>query len=272
LLSEFGALGYEYGYAIENPKTLTVWEAQFGDFINGAQIIIDQYLAAAESKWGVLNNLVLLLPHGYEGQGPEHSSARLERFLQLCAENNLQVCNCTTPASIFHLLRRQVMQKVQKPLVVMTPKSLLRHKLAVSTLDSVDEGTYFQPLIPDNSIQNPTRIIFCSGKIYYDLLEYREIIAATDIAIVRLEQLYPFPIVQVMDLISTNSHSEIIWCQEEPENMGAFSFIKPIFEEISGKRLKYAGRKIAASPAVGFASLHKHELESLLKAAFNRNK
>lgn len=269
-LSEFGVLGYEYGYAISNPKTLTIWEAQFGDFANGAQIIIDQYIASAESKWGLLNNLVLLLPHGYEGQGPEHSSARLERFLQLCAQNNLQVCNCTTPASIFHLLRRQVMQEVQKPLIVMTPKSLLRHKLAISTLDSMDIGTSFQTVIPDNTIQNPNRIIFCSGKIYYDLLEYREKIGVSDSTIVRIEQLYPFPMSQVIEIVSKNSHAEIVWCQEEPENMGAFNFVKPILEQISGKSIKYAGRKRAASPAVGFASLHKSELESLLQAAFNK--
>ena len=270
LLSEFGALGYEYGYAIENSKTLTVWEAQFGDFVNGAQIIIDQYIAAAESKWGILNNLVLLLPHGYEGQGPEHSSARLERFLQLCAENNIQVCNCTTPASIFHLLRRQMIQDVQKPLIVMTPKSLLRHKLAVSTLDSMDIGSYFQPLIHDDSVHKPTKTIFCSGKIYYDLFEYRQTIAANDIALVRIEQLYPFPISQVQEIISKNIQSEIVWCQEEPQNMGAFSFIKPIFQTLSDKELQYAGRKTSASPAVGFANLHKNELENLLRTAFNK--
>ena len=268
-LSEFGVLGYEYGYAISNPKTLTIWEAQFGDFANGAQIVIDQYIASAESKWGELNNLVLLLPHGYEGQGPEHSSARLERFLQLCAQNNLQVCNCTTPASIFHLLRRQLMQDVQKPLVVMTPKSLLRHKLAVSTLGSMDIGTSFQPVIPDDSIQNPNRIIFCSGKVYYDLLEYREAIGVSDTTIIRIEQLYPFPVLQVKKLISPQA--EIVWCQEEPENMGVFDFVRPILEKISGKSIKYVGRKRAASPAVGFASLHKAELESFLRVAFNKN-
>ncbi len=269
LLSEFGVLGYEYGYAISNPKTLTIWEAQFGDFANSAQIIIDQYIAAAESKWGILNNLVLLLPHGYEGQGPEHSSARLERFLQLCAQNNLQVCNCTTPASIFHLLRRQLMQNVQKPLVVMTPKSLLRHKSAVSTLNSMDVGTRFQPIIQDNSVQKPNSIIFCSGKIYYDLFEYREKICAFNTTIVRIEQLYPFPISQIVQLISPQA--EVVWCQEEPENMGIFNFVRPILEQISGKSIKYAGRKSAASPAVGFVSLHKSELENLLKIAFNKN-
>jgi len=210
-----------------------------------------------------------LLPHGYEGQGPEHSSARLERFLQLCAQNNLQVCNCTTPASIFHLLRRQLMQDVQKPLVVMTPKSLLRHKLAVSTLGSMDIGTSFEPVIPDDSIQNPNRIIFCSGKVYYDLLEYREEIGASDTTIIRIEQLYPFPVLQVKKLISPQA--EVVWCQEEPENMGAFDFVRPILEKISGKSIKYAGRKRAASPAVGFANLHKAELESFLKVAFNKN-
>jgi 2-oxoglutarate dehydrogenase E1 component len=267
LLSEFAVLGYEYGYAISNSKTLTIWEAQFGDFANGAQIIIDQYIAAAESKWGVLNNLVLLLPHGYEGQGPEHSSARLERFLQLSAQNNLQVCNCTTPASIFHLLRRQVMQDVQKPLVVMTPKSLLRHKLAVSTLDNMDVGREFQPVIEDDLVKDPSTIIFCSGKVYYDLLEYREEIGRTDTAIVRIEQLYPFPISKVAGLITSNC--EIVWCQEEPENMGAFGFVRPIFEGISGKKIKYAGRKAAASPAVGFTDIHKAQLAELLSVAFN---
>jgi 2-oxoglutarate dehydrogenase E1 component len=271
LLSEFAVLGYEYGYATSNAKTLTIWEAQFGDFANGAQVIIDQYIAAAESKWAMLNNLVMLLPHGYEGQGPEHSSARLERFLQLSAQNNLQVCNCTTPASIFHLLRRQVMQDVQKPLVVMTPKSLLRHKLAVSNLSSLDSGSEFQPVIEDNLVKDPSKIIFCSGKVYYDLLEHREEIGRSDIAIVRIEQLYPFPIYKVASIIRENSKAKIIWCQEEPENMGAFSFVRPIFDSITGngEKIKYAGRKSAASPAVGFSDIHKAQLADLLNVAFN---
>ncbi len=266
LLSEFAVLGYEYGYSMSSLNALTIWEAQFGDFANGAQIIIDQYISAAESKWGMLNNLVMLLPHGYEGQGPEHSSARLERFLQLCAQNNIQVCNCTTPASIFHVLRRQVMQSVKKPLIIMSPKSLLRNKLAVSQLSEMDVNTKFEPVIVDGNLNESQKIIFCSGKVYYDLLEHRESKKAENVSIVRLEQLYPFPISKVSQIVSTSTNAEFIWCQEEPENMGAYSFIQPIFATLDIK-LKYAGRKSSASPAVGFASLHQTELENLLQDA-----
>lgn len=264
-LSEFGVLGYEYGYAMANPKNLTIWEAQFGDFANGAQIVIDQYIASAESKWGIINNLVMLLPHGYEGQGPEHSSARLERFLQLCAQNNMQVCNCTTPASLFHVLRRQVMQDSKKPLIIMSPKSLLRHKMAVSSLNEMSESTSFKPVITESNLQGAKKIIFCSGKVYYDLVEQRETKNSAEVSIVRLEQLYPFPAAEVSKIVSGGA--EIVWCQEEPENMGAFSFVKPIFEKLGVKDLKYAGRQRSASPAVGFASLHQSELEKLLNNA-----
>jgi 2-oxoglutarate dehydrogenase E1 component len=257
-LSEFAVLGYEYGYSLEKLEGLTFWEAQFGDFANGAQIIIDQYIAAAESKWELLSNLILLLPHGYEGQGPEHSSARLERFLQLAAQNNIQICNCTTPANFFHLIRRQGHQTLKKPLIIMTPKSLLRHKLALSKLNDLGMGTRFQPLIAEN-LEGAQTIVFCSGKVYYDLLERPK----EKRALVRLEQLYPTPIASIKTILDGNQSAEIIWCQEEPENMGAYSFIKPVIEGVAaGRKLVYAGRRRAASPAVGFTKLHQSEIES----------
>ena len=265
-LSEFAVLGYEYGYSISSLNSLTIWEAQFGDFANGAQIIIDQYISAAESKWGILNNLVMLLPHGYEGQGPEHSSARLERFLQLCAQNNIQVCNCTTPASIFHVLRRQVLQGIKKPLIIMSPKSLLRHKSAVSKLTGMDLNTKFEPVITEDNLHEAKKIIFCSGKVYYDLIEHRESTKAQKVSIVRLEQLYPFPISKISQILSKSGNAEFIWCQEEPSNMGAYSFVKPIFERL-GINMQYAGRKSAASPATGFTNLHQSELHNFLQDA-----
>ena len=266
LLSEFAVLGYEYGYSMSALNSLTIWEAQFGDFANGAQIIIDQYISAAESKWGILNNLVMLLPHGYEGQGPEHSSARLERFLQLCAQNNIQVCNCTTPASIFHVLRRQVLQGIKKPLIIMSPKSLLRHKSAVSQLSEMALNTKFEPVIIENNLHEAKKTIFCSGKVYYDLVEHRESTKAQKVSIVRIEQLYPFPISTISQILAKSPNSEFIWCQEEPRNMGAYSLVKPIFEKL-GINIKYVGRKTAASPAAGFTSSHQAELHNLLQDA-----
>jgi 2-oxoglutarate dehydrogenase E1 component len=257
-LSEFAVLGYEYGYSLERLEGLTFWEAQFGDFANGAQIIIDQFLVAAESKWELLSNLVLLLPHGYEGQGPEHSSAKLERFLQLAAQNNIQICNCTTPANFFHLLRRQAHQKMKKPLIVMTPKSLLRHKLAISKLEDLAEGRKFQPIIAE-ALEGAEKLVFSSGKVYYDLLEKPQ----EKRALIRVEQLYPTPIDTIKTILNSNPSAEIIWCQEEPENMGAYSFIKPVLEGLAGgRKLVYAGRRRAASPAVGFTKLHQSEIES----------
>jgi 2-oxoglutarate dehydrogenase E1 component len=208
----------------------------------------------------------MLLPHGYEGQGPEHSSARLERFLQLCAQNNIQVCNCTTPASIFHLLRRQALQVIKKPLIIMSPKSLLRHKSAVSKLSEMDLNTRFQPVIVEDNLHEAQKIIFCSGKVYYDLVERRESVKAQKVSIVRLEQLYPFPISKISQILSKNSKSEFVWCQEEPSNMGAYSFVKPIFAKL-GIDIKYAGRKSSSSPAAGFTSSHQSELNNLLQDA-----
>jgi 2-oxoglutarate dehydrogenase E1 component len=268
-LSEYGVLGFEYGYSLVNPKHLVIWEAQFGDFANGAQIMIDQFIAASEQKWMQMSGLVMLLPHGYEGQGPEHSSARLERFLQLCAENNMQVVNPTTPASIFHLLRRQVLRNFRKPLVVMTPKSLLRHKLAVSNMSELVEETSFKPVIDDKKIEHKLakRVVVCSGKIYYDLLESQTKNNIKDIAIVRVEQLYPFPEKELKEILNKyTSIKEVIWAQEEPENMGAWTFVKTYLDNIiENKKLCYVGRDPSASPAVGYLSTHNAQQAEIVK-------
>jgi 2-oxoglutarate decarboxylase len=262
-LSEYAVMGFEFGYSVADPLALVMWEAQFGDFANGAQIIIDQFLSASESKWGQPSGLVLLLPHGYEGQGPEHSSARIERFLQLCAETNMQVCNCTTPAQYFHLLRRQVLAGNIKPLVIFTPKSLLRHPLAVSPMSELVEGKFHNVLDDVEDIKNPRRVILCSGKIFYDLLKQRSEMGVKDVVILRVEQLYPYPQRRIQHLLEKyQSANEICWVQEEPKNMGAWSFIAPrLFEELKQPRqvLRYIGRAAAASPATGF--LKKHEAE-----------
>ncbi len=277
-LSEFAVMGFEYGYSTAEPKSLVLWEGQFGDFANGAQVIIDQFIASGEVKWLRMNGLVLLLPHGYEGQGPEHSSARLERFLQLCAEDNMQVANCTTPASYFHILRRQVARNFRKPLIIMTPKSLLRHKLAQSGLDEMSSGTAFRPLIPegegltaDGKIR---KVVLCSGKVYYDLFEARHAKKINDVAILRLEQLYPFPAEELAAEIERYKNaSEIVWCQEEPKNMGGWMSVNPCIEEVLIKakhkahRPIYAGRKPAASPAAGYMKLHVKEQQELVEAA-----
>lgn len=276
-LSEFAVLGFEYGYSFSEPHKLVIWEAQFGDFANGAQVIIDQYISSGEAKWLRMNGLVLLLPHGYEGQGPEHSSARLERYLQLCAMNNMRVVNCTTPASFFHALRKQLHSKTRKPLIVMSPKSLLRHKLAVSNIEEFAKGTEFRPVIEEQDkidVSKAKKLILCSGKVYYDLYEERNNRKASDIAIVRLEQLYPFPEKEVKEQIAKYKEAEVIWCQEEHQNMGAYSFaapyIKKIMKEIvKGKHLKYIGRKESASPAVGYMKLHNVELNELMKEVFS---
>jgi 2-oxoglutarate dehydrogenase E1 component len=277
LLSEEAVLAFEYGYATTTPNALVIWEAQFGDFANGAQVVVDQFITSGEIKWGRLCGLTMLLPHGYEGQGPEHSSARLERYLQLCAEQNIQVCVPTTPAQIYHLLRRQVIRPLRKPLVVLTPKSLLRHKLAISTLEDLAEGS-FQTVIPEIDAIDPqkvTRLVMCSGKVYYDLLDKRRTEGREDTAIVRIEQLYPFPEDDLTDVMSAYSNlTDIVWCQEEPMNQGAWycsqhhmrrviSALKP---EIG---LKYAGRDASAAPAVGYASMHAEQQEKLLNDAFN---
>ncbi len=274
-LSEYAVMGFEYGYSTVNPNQLVLWESQFGDFANGAQIIIDQFIAAAEVKWMRSNGLVLLLPHGYEGQGPEHSSARLERFLQLCAEDNMQVVNCTTPASYFHALRRQIYRDYRKPLIVMTPKSTLRHKLNVSSIAEFDEGKGFQSVLPEASKMTVVkRLILCSGKVYYDLQEYRDTNKVSGIALVRLEQLYPFPKKLLQEELKKYQGIEIIWCQEEPENMGAWRFLQPLISyamlELGFKsEIKYIGRQATASTAVGSHAIHSHEQEALIKQAIN---
>jgi 2-oxoglutarate dehydrogenase E1 component len=276
-LSEVGVLGFEYGYSITKPQQLVLWEAQFGDFANGAAVLIDQYIAAGEAKWGVPTGVVLLLPHGYEGQGPEHSSGRLERFLQLYADHNIIVANCTTPANYFHLLRRQVVAPYRKPLVVMTPKSLLRHKLAVSTLKDMTKGKAFQPVLGDLAISPKLaqRVILCSGKIYYDLLEQRK---DQPIALIRLEQLAPFPKELILKALKAYAHAEIVWCQEEPKNMGAWSFVAEHMEEVltalhhTQMRPFYMGRPAAASPATGFPDRHAEEIRRLLDTALTLTK
>jgi len=278
-LSEYGVLGFEYGYASADPKTLVLWEAQFGDFANGAQIVIDQYIAASEAKWLRANGLVMLLPHGYEGQGPEHSSARLERYLQLCAEDNLQVCNITSPANYFHVLRRQMQRPFRKPLIIMTPKSLLRHALAKSKAsDFVGEGHFMRILSDLNpaSDENTRRVVLCSGKVAYDLIEARDAAGIKDVQIIRLEQLYPFPGEPLALRLSRMANlEEVVWCQEEPRNNGAWFFVEPLIEEAlkaSGskvKRARYAGRSAAASPATGLAKRHAAEQAALVSNALS---
>lgn len=272
-LAEMSVLGFEYGYSVTDPNTLVLWEGQFGDFANGAQVIIDQFISAGEMKWLRMSGLVLLLPHGFEGMGPEHSSARLERYLQLCGNNNMQVANCTTPANYFHILRRQLHQPSRKPLILMTPKSLLRHKLAVSSLADMIEPTTFQPVLSETQSIGPKesirRLIFCSGKIYYDLYQEREALKRVDCALVRLEQFYPFPKDHIAEQLALYSNAQIVWCQEEPKNMGAWTFIAPLFEQLLTKkqRLTYIGRPAAASPATGYAPQHTLEQASILKDA-----
>ncbi len=264
LLAEAGVLGFEYGYALTRPQGLTMWEAQFGDFVNNAQGVIDLFIASGETKWRCLCGLVLLLPHGWEGLGPEHSSARLERFLQLCADDNLQVCNLTTPAQYFHLLRRQVKASYRKPLILMTPKSLLRHPQAISALPDFSEGR-FDPVIDDPLRPDTARkVILCSGKIYYQLLQRCHEINCKDIAIVRLEQFYPFP-EEALKRISENYSTVDNWCwvQEEPENMGGWRFVRPYLEEILGRKISYVGRPAAASPATGFPNIYKQRQSAI---------
>jgi 2-oxoglutarate dehydrogenase E1 component len=272
LLSEYGVLGFDYGYAFGAPTGLTIWEAQFGDFNNGAQIIIDQFISAAEDKWGTMNGLTMLLPHGYEGQGSEHSSARLERFLQLCAENNLQICNVTQPANFFHLLRRQVKQDFRKPLIVFTPKKLLRYPKAVSSLNDMAKGR-FQEVIDDATINKKEvdTIAFCSGKVYYDILEQKEKTGAGDnIAIVRLEQLYPLPIEQIEKLISGYSkNAKLLWVQEEPENMGAWTYV---LRTMRNKNFDVIAPKPSASPAAGSPKVHERRHQDMLNRLLNFSK
>ena len=277
LLSEAGVLGFEYGYTLADPRTLVMWEAQFGDFANGAQVIIDQFLASGESKWLRMSGLTLLLPHGYEGQGPEHSSARIERYLQLCAERNMCVANLTTPANYFHALRRQLKRNYRKPLVIFTPKSLLRHKLAVSALAEMGDGTAFRFVIPEVDTLATSdavrRVVLCSGKVYYDLLAERREKAISDVAILRLEQLYPLPEKTLARELGAYRNAELVWCQEEPENMGAWNYLDRRLEKVlagldgAAKRPRYVGREAAASPATGSARAHAAQQAALVANA-----
>ena len=278
ILSEEAVLGFEYGYAASEPNTLTIWEAQFGDFANGAQVVIDQFIASGEVKWGRANGLVMMLPHGYEGQGPEHSSARLERFMQLCADTNMQVIQPTTASQIFHVLRRQMIRQFRKPLILMTPKSLLRNKEAASPLSEFTKGG-FQTILPerDESIdpKQVTRLVMCSGKVYFDLAKARTEKKVTDTAIIRLEQLYPFPHKALAaELKKYPKLEEVVWCQDEPQNQGAWFFVQHnILENMAdGTKLAYAGRPASASPACGYAHLHQEQQKSLLTAAFAKLK
>lgn len=285
MLSEEAVLGFEYGYSLAEPNALVLWEAQFGDFANGAQVVIDQFISSGERKWLRMSGLVLLLPHGYEGQGPEHSSARLERYLQLCAEDNWQIANCTTPANYFHILRRQLHRQFRKPLVLMTPKSLLRHKRVVSNLSQFGPGTSFHRLLwddaqflegaaiklkPDAEIR---RVVLCSGKVYYDLYEEREKRGIDDVYLLRMEQLYPFPARALIQELSRFAEAEMVWCQEEPKNMGAWTFIEPnlawVLDHIEAKhkRPRYAGRPASAATATGLMRKHQQELKALLEEA-----
>ncbi len=273
VLSELAVVGFEYGYATAEPSALVIWEAQFGDFVNGAQVVIDQFISSGEAKWGRLNGLVMFLPHGFEGQGPEHSSARLERFLQLCAVNNMQVCVPSTPAQTFHMIRRQMLRKARKPLIVMTPKSLLRHKLAVSTKEQLTDGS-FHTVIPDHTVTNKeaSRIILCAGKVYYDLIEAIEDESIKNVAVVRVEQLYPFPRPELtVELDKFTNAKEVIWCQEEPINQGAWFQIRHHLQHCVDNRfpLYYAGRKGSPSPAVGSLKVHIKEQQQLIKDAIH---
>ena len=269
-LSEYGVMGFEYGYALSNPNTLTIWEAQFGDFSNGAQIMIDQYLSAAEDKWKLQNGLVLMLPHGYEGQGAEHSSARMERFLQLCAKNNLYVANCTTPSNLFHILRRQIITNFRKPLVLFTPKSLLRHPKVISTKKDLISGT-FLTLIDDNIIIKKVKsLVFCSGKFYYDLLDYREKHKINNVALVRIEQLFPLPTDEILSVINKYETEDIVWAQEEPRNMGAWSHLL-VHLEIA-KSFRVASRRFYGSPASGSLSRFTKRHDQVIQYVFDKSK
>ncbi len=273
-LSEEAVLGFEYGYASTEPNTLVIWEGQFGDFANGAQVVIDQFISSGEAKWGRLCGLTMFLPHGYEGQGPEHSSARLERFLQLCAEHNIQVCIPSTPAQMFHMIRRQHLRSFRKPLIVLTPKSLLRHKMSVSSVNELSSGR-FELIIPEIElieVEKTRRLVFCSGKVYFDLLEAREVHGVDDIALIRIEQVYPFPVDEFASLVQQYSHVEdIVWCQEEPLNQGAWYQIKHRLQESlqAHQQLYYAGRPGAAAPASGIFKIHLQQQQALVEAALD---
>jgi 2-oxoglutarate dehydrogenase E1 component len=277
-LSEAAVVGFEYGYSLAEPNELVLWEAQFGDFANTAQTIIDQFISSGESKWLRMSGLVMLLPHGYEGQGPEHSSARPERFLQMCAEDNWQICNITTPANLFHAFRRQVRRNFRKPLVVLSPKSLLRHKLCVSKLSDFTEGTHFRRVLGETAAdlapnEKVRRIVLCTGKVYYDLLAERTARNIKDVAIIRVEQLYPFPRSTLVDEFAKYPNADVVWCQEEPENQGYWHFMDRRIEgcltsiKHKASRPNYVGREPAAAPATGLLKRHNQEQAKLIDAA-----
>ncbi len=284
MLSEYAVLGFEYGYSLAEPNALVMWEAQFGDFANGAQIMFDQFINSGESKWLRMSGLVCLLPHGFEGQGPEHSSARLERFLQLSANDNWIVANCTTPANYFHILRRQIHRTFRKPLILMTPKSLLRHPLCISDADDFTTGSSFHRVLWDDAQKGHSetrlkpdakikRVVLCSGKVYFDLLAERDARGIDDVYILRIEQFYPFPALSLVKELERFKTAEVVWCQEEPKNQGAWTFIEPNIEWVLGRigakhgRPVYAGRSASASPATGLASRHKAEQAALVNDA-----
>jgi len=284
MLSEYAVLGFEYGYSLAEPNALVMWEAQFGDFANGAQIMFDQFISSGESKWLRMSGLVMLLPHGFEGQGPEHSSARLERFLQMCGQDNWIVANCSTPANYFHILRRQLHRSYRKPLVLMTPKSLLRHKLCISDAEDFTTGSSFHRVLWDDAQKGHSdtqlkpdaeikRVVMCSGKVYYDLLEERDARGIDDVYLMRIEQFYPFPALSLIKELERFKDAEMVWCQEEPKNQGAWGFIEPNIEwaltRIGAKHTRpvYAGRATSASPATGLASSHKAQQAALVNEA-----
>ncbi|MGB0426410.1 MAG: 2-oxoglutarate dehydrogenase E1 component, partial [Paracoccaceae bacterium] len=284
MLSEYAVLGFEYGYSLSEPNALVMWEAQFGDFANGAQIMFDQFISSGESKWLRMSGLVVLLPHGFEGQGPEHSSARLERFLQMCGQDNWIVANCSTPANYFHILRRQIHRSFRKPLILMTPKSLLRHRLCISEAADFTDGSSFHRVLWDDAQKGNSdtelvaddkikRVVMCSGKVYYDLLEERDRRGIDDIYLLRFEQFYPFPALAALKELERFKDAEMVWCQEEPKNQGAWSFMEPNLEWVLTRmnakhpRPVYAGRAASASPATGLASTHKAQQEALIDDA-----
>jgi 2-oxoglutarate dehydrogenase E1 component len=266
-LNEYGVLGFEYGYAMATPGALTIWEAQFGDFFNVAQVIVDQYISSAEEKWGVMNGVVLYLPHGFEGQGPEHSSARIERFLSMAARNNMHVVNVTTPANLFHLLRRHMKKESRVPLVLFTPKSLLRHPKCVSSLDEFESGG-FMPVIDDDNTERKVvrRVVLCSGKIYYDLLKRKEELGARDIALIRIEQLHPFPVDEVRKILRKYSSNMLtLWVQEEPENMGAWYYVSNLMKDME---VIPVTRQPSGSPATGLYKLHEISQKEIIDKVF----
>ncbi len=272
LLSEYGVVGFDYGYAMASPNTLTIWEAQFGDFSNGAQIMLDQYISSGEDKWKTQNGLVMLLPHGYEGQGAEHSSARMERYLQLCAKDNMYVADCTTPANMFHLLRRQLKANYRKPLIVFTPKSLLRHPKVLSTVDEFANGR-FQTVIDDKTTEAKAikTLVFVTGKFYYDLLDEKEKLNRTDVALVRIEQLFPLPVDEIRQAIAKYENADdIVWAQEEPRNMGAYGFMMMHLEE--AKNLRAATRRTYSAPAAGSSTRSKRRHQEVIDYVFDKTK